>query len=90
MSQADSPARDLASSGLEVGAPPGVWRRLAFGLMDAAAGEPVRVSLPTDAIDALSLGPGDRDLVFSAGNPKPTFWVLRGAGITASHNTAGD
>jgi hypothetical protein len=64
----------LVSTVIRPGEPADLWA------MDAVAGDPVRTVLQTDSINTLSMRPGDRDLVFAAGNPTPEFWILRGAG----------
>jgi hypothetical protein len=49
-----------------------------LSIVDPAGGDPVRLTVPTEAIFSLSLDPEDRQLLFSAGNPKPEFWMLSG------------
>ena len=68
----------LVSAHIRPEEPAHVW------VMDAVAGDPVRTVVPTDSINTLSLRRGDRDLVFSAGNPAPEFWILRGIDVPVS------
>jgi Tol biopolymer transport system component len=56
-------------------------------VMDAGGGDPIHLIVPTEAINSISLGPGNRDLLFSAGNPAPEFWTLRGVGSPAKVTT---
>jgi Tol biopolymer transport system component len=57
---------------------PGPEPPVHLSIVDPAGGDPVRLTVPTEAIFSLSLDPEDRQLLFSAGNPKPEFWMLSG------------
>jgi hypothetical protein len=48
--------------------------------MNADAGEPLYIRVPTELIGTLSLGPDGASLLFSAGNPWPEFWLISGIG----------
>jgi serine/threonine protein kinase/Tol biopolymer transport system component len=48
--------------------------------MNAEAGEPVYIRVPTELIGNMSLGPDGSSLLFSAGNPWPEFWLISGVG----------
>ena len=47
-------------------------------VMDPVEGAPLPVTAGTESINSLSIAPGNRELLFSAGNPKPEFWTLSG------------
>ena len=70
----------LVSIAMPVTAPAQLW------VLDALEGEPVRLKVPQESIRTLSLRPDDRELLFTAGNPWPEFWTLRGVGVGASVN----
>jgi len=48
--------------------------------MNAEAGEPVYIRVPTELISNMSLGPDGSSLLFSAGNPWPEYWLISGVG----------
>ena len=60
--------------------PVGLW------VIDAVAGDPIRMTVPVEVIRSMSLEPGNRELLFTAGNPAPEFWTLRGLGSAKGPN----
>jgi hypothetical protein len=62
--------------------PVGLW------IIDAVAGDPIRLTVPVEVIHSMSLRPGNRELLFSAGNPAPEFWTLRGISSVRGPNAA--